>query len=86
MADKRKLENIALALPVFGAALILPPIVSVFATDARVFGTPVIVVYLFSIWLLFIVATFVLSRRLRQNQPVENEASNPPGTGQDGPL
>lgn len=67
MADQRKLENIAVALPVFGIAMILPPIVGVFTSEARILGVPVIVIYLFSMWVLFIFGTYMLSRRLRAN-------------------
>ena len=86
MVDRRKLQNIALALPLFGAAMILPPVVLVFAPDVRVFGTPVIVIYLFGIWLCFILTTFFLSRRLKQSQQIEIEPIGTPSAGQDGPL
>lgn len=75
MPIRRKLENIALALPIFGAAIILPPIVRVFAPDARIFGSPIIVVYLFSAWMGLILATFWLSRKLKP-KPTEEHASN----------
>lgn len=67
MANRRKLENIAIALPVFGATVILPPIVGVFTSDTRIMGTPIIVVYMFSMWMLFILGTYLLSRRLRSS-------------------
>lgn len=74
MPSRRKLENIALALPIFGAAIILPPIVRVFAPDARFLGTPIIVVYLFTTWFGLIVATAWLSRKLRA-KPAEEQTS-----------
>lgn len=68
MADRRKLENIAVALPIFGAAMILPPVVGVFAAEARIIGVPVIVIYFFSMWVLFIFGAYLLSRRLKTRQ------------------
>ncbi len=61
MANRRKLENAALALSVFGVILLLPPILSIFNIETRLFGAPLVVIYLFGIWLLLIVATFFLS-------------------------
>lgn len=83
MVDRRKLENIAAALPIFGAVIILPPIVGVFATDARIFGTPLIVIYLFAIWLLFIFGTILLSRRLKTRLESDITADSDDSAGGD---
>jgi uncharacterized membrane protein len=84
MQNRRKLENIAAALPVFGAAMIFPPIVRVFAPDARLFGVPIIVIYLFAIWMMFIIATYFLSRRLKQSDVDQPGDGGSAGGNEDG--
>jgi hypothetical protein len=63
--DRGRLPSIALVLAVAGAMLLLPPLALV-ATgiSARPFGIPATVIYLFAVWLLLIVLTAFLSRRL----------------------
>ena len=57
-------RDAALILPAFGALLFLPPLVGVFATDARILGVPLIVVWLFAAWGLLIFLAWRLARRL----------------------
>jgi hypothetical protein len=64
MARSRRLETAALLLPVFGALLFVPPLLGVFNIPVTIVGIPVVAIYLFSVWLGLIGATFVLSRRL----------------------
>jgi hypothetical protein len=61
MVDLRKLKGGMLLLTVFGAMLMLPPLVHVFNHPIRHFGIPQIVFYLFAVWLLLIVATAMLA-------------------------
>ena len=53
-----------LALTLFGALLMLPPLVHVFNQPLTHFGMPQIVIYLFVVWLLLIVGTALLNRAL----------------------
>lgn len=62
-------EDAALLLPVLGALLFLPPLVGVFSTDARLFGVPLIVVWLFAAWGFLILLAWRLSRRLARTMP-----------------
>lgn len=64
MADRRKLEASMLVLAVFGALLLLPPLVYVFNQPISHFGVPQIVIYLFAVWLALIVGTALLTRAL----------------------
>ena len=57
-----KIRQVALLLPLFGLFLLLPPAVRVFALPASLWGMPVIVIYVFSIWAALIVGTAVLTR------------------------
>lgn len=63
MADRR-LRDAALLLPLGGALLLLPPYIRVFDQHVTVLGVPLLHLYLFGIWLLGIVLTALLSRRL----------------------
>ena len=78
MASTRRLETAALVLPIFGAFLIVPPLIGVFNLPVSVFGIPLIAIYLFAVWIGLIGATVVLSRRLRHN-----DGGDAPG--EDGP-
>ena len=53
-----------LLLTIFGALLMLPPLVYVFNQPIAHFGIPQIVLYLFAVWLLLIVGTALLTHAL----------------------
>jgi hypothetical protein len=76
MVDLRKLKGGMLVLTVFGALLMLPPLVHVFNHPIAHFGIPQIVFYLFAVWLLLIVATALLAHAV----PAD-EAEAEPGEG-----
>lgn len=50
----RKARDAAFALPVIGAVLILPPVARVFDIDAEIAGVPLVVAYIFVIWIVLI--------------------------------
>ena len=62
--ERRKLITSMLALTVFGALLLVPPLVYVFNQPIAHFGIPQIVLYLFAVWLLMILGTAALTQRL----------------------
>ncbi|SFV31508.1 hypothetical protein SAMN05216456_1363 [Devosia crocina] len=72
MQDRRKLVGGMFVLTVGGLLMLLPPLVHLFNHDADVFGVPQIVFYLFGVWLLLIVGTAVLTRRLGKDTSAEN--------------
>lgn len=86
MPSRRKLENAAFVLPVFGAALIVPPLINVFNVPMMVGGVPVEVIYLFAVWTLMIGATAWLSRHMGHGTSNDGEAQPPPeaSRGDDG--
>ena len=67
MDNRRKLENAALALSVFGAILMVQPLLNLFNIEVRLFGMPLIIIYLFSVWIALIGGTFIISRLLAKN-------------------
>jgi hypothetical protein len=66
MNGRRKLENTALALSIFGAIMMVPPLLSIFNIDTRLFGAPLVVIYLFTLWIVLIGATAFISSKLMQ--------------------
>lgn len=71
--ERRKLESAALFLTIFGAMLIMPPLVLLFNATTRVFGVPTEVIYLFVVWLALIAATRWFSQRLPHDVPPEEK-------------
>lgn len=57
-------RDAALLTPIAGLILISPPVITLFATDARIFGAPTIVLYIFAVWLLLILIARRLAARL----------------------
>lgn len=60
----KRLSDIAVIAPIFGFILLIPPVIGLFATDAKIFGAPMVLVYLFAVWLGLIVVAVWLGRRL----------------------
>lgn len=72
--NNQKLIAAALFLPLFGFFLFQPPWISLFAADASIGGVPLLIVYLFAVWLALIVFAFVLNRSLvRRGSRLEEE-------------
>lgn len=74
--DPRKPRDAALVAPIIGAALLLPPIATVFEIGGTVFGIPFVVVHVFGVWAALILAALLLSRKLVHEQPAPDV---PPG-------
>jgi len=60
----RRLIDVAVIAPIIGFVLMIPPVIGLFANAGEIFGAPVILIYLFSVWLGFIFVAAALSRRL----------------------
>ena len=80
MENRRRLETAALFLPLFGALLIVPPLIGVFNLPFAILGMPIVAIYLFAVWIGLIGATALLSRHLaRQETTVgPHEDEDPP--------
>jgi len=64
MLARHKTRDAILALTVFGALLLMPPVLPFFDRPVLLLGLPLIVVYVFGVWLGLIVLTWILARRL----------------------
>jgi hypothetical protein len=73
MAERPKLVSGMLVLTVFGALLLLPPLVYVFNQPLSHFGVPQIVIYLFAVWLVLIIGTALLTRALPREDASQAE-------------
>lgn len=73
--NRQKLFAAALALPVLGLFLLLSPIIRMFPPDVYLFGVPLEVVYIFTVWLALIGGAALLGRSLvRSGGLPESEA------------
>lgn len=75
-ADPARVHDAARLLPLLGAVLLMPPIITLFVANVSIGGVPLIVVYLFGTWLALIVCAVWLSRRLAASQ---SEREQDPG-------
>ena len=57
-------RDAASLLPALGVFLLMPPVITLFAGTHTWLGVPLIVAYLFGVWLALIVAAALLARRL----------------------
>jgi hypothetical protein len=71
-AGSARMRDAATVLPIIGLFLLMPPVITLFAAHVSVAGVPLIVVYLFSVWLALIVGTAWIARRLAL--PASNSA------------
>ncbi len=61
---RRRWQDAAFVIPAFAVLLMLPPFLNLFAVRRLVFGLPLEVVYLFTIWAALVGCGVVLSRHL----------------------
>ncbi|MEM1384841.1 MAG: hypothetical protein AAGG06_14480 [Pseudomonadota bacterium] len=60
----RKARDAVQVLPILGFALLIPPIAQIFAIDAQILGIPVVVGFIFAVWLGLILAAWLAARKL----------------------
>ncbi len=64
----RRARDLALIVPVLGILALLPPLIGLFARpETGVFGIPLIVVYLFGLWLALILGALFVASRLKRS-------------------
>lgn len=59
-----RLRDAAVVLPLVGLFLLMPPVITLFVRPADVAGVPLIVAYLFGVWLALIGCAALLGRRV----------------------
>lgn len=72
-------EDGALLLPFFGTVALLPPALNLFVRGELTFGVPLILSYLFAVWVALILGAVLLSRSASfRLEPVGEEQSDAP--------
>ncbi|MCO5105823.1 MAG: hypothetical protein M9907_01950 [Burkholderiaceae bacterium] len=76
-----RLRDAAVVLPLVGLFLLMPPVITLFVRPADVVGVPLIVAYLFGVWLALIVCAAVLGRRIAPDAAPDSgrSAASDPG-------
>ena len=68
-APSPRLRAAAVLLPCLGLFLVMPPMIGLFAVPRDLAGIPLIVVYLFGVWLWLVACAAILSRRMDKGGP-----------------
>jgi len=71
--ETKKREHTALMLPIAGALLIVPPLLTLFTGPHRILGAPLEAIYLFTVWIAMIVGTVLTSRHMPRAQIFERD-------------
>ena len=64
---QRKLRDGAMLLPIFGAFLLVSPLISMFTEPSSLFGLPPIFIYIFGVWIGLVIIARAMARRLDQS-------------------
>ncbi len=59
-----RLRDAAVVLPLVGLFLLMPPAITLFTAPYHVAGVPLIVTYLFGVWIALIVCAAILANRV----------------------
>ncbi len=69
----QKVRDRALVLPLLGMLLLVSPLAGISQLDAKPFGVPFTLIYLFTVWAVLIAGACILATRLRDG----DEATSP---------
>jgi hypothetical protein len=85
-ADPARILDVARILPIVGMVLLMPPLIELFVADRWIGGVPLIVAYVFGVWLALIACAAWLARRLGKLPVDDAEPSGgaPRGSGDAG--
>jgi cytoskeletal protein RodZ len=70
-----KIRDTIMVLTLIGTWLMMPPMLEVFQNSSSILGMPMIVVYLFGVWLALIMTTALVVRRIRSSDDSVEPAS-----------
>lgn len=70
----------AVVLPLLGLFLLMPPMIVLFAREVDFFGVPLIVFYVFGVWVALIACTAWLAQRLDPERQSGSAGENEPHT------
>ncbi len=75
MREGGRARDLALIVPVIGLFALMPPLVGLFVGGA-VAGVPLILAYLFGVWLALIFVALLLARRLKGQAEARDESGS----------
>ncbi len=67
--SRRAWQDLRWLLPFAAVFLFMPPILGLFDHPLYFFGIPLLMFYLFAVWLIGILLTALVAQRLREDQP-----------------
>ena len=70
----QRMREAAVLLPLVGLFLLLPPLIGLFAAPLDIGGVPLVVLYLFAVWLGLVIAAMRLGRALELAAPPDEPA------------
>lgn len=75
---RRETRDRSMVLLVVGAALLMPPVAGIFLLDGTIFGIPIVIFYIFAVWLALIVGAALLAKPLGRMdyRPQQNVSSD----------
>ncbi len=74
---RRKLRDAALVLPLLGIFLFLTPIPRIFISEPDPQGIPRVFAYIYGTWVLLILASAWISRKLTQSEAEDSHTNGP---------
>ena len=72
---QRKARDRSLALLLGGIVFLMPPVAGIFRIDGSVFGIPIVLLYVFFVWLLLVACAFRLRPALQSLDEMERAAT-----------
>jgi hypothetical protein len=77
MKGQSRIKDIAALLPLIGSFLLLPVVLLLFSPSSSLFGIPILLIYMFTLWLALIFASRALSERLSDEaEPTDTDPPN----------
>lgn len=73
---QRKARDRSLALLLGGIVFLMPPVAGIFRIDGSLFGIPIVLLYVFLIWLLLVACAFRLRPALQSLDEMERTAAS----------
>lgn len=62
--SRRETRDRSMVLLVVGAVLLMPPVATIFLLDGLIFGIPIVIFYIFAVWLALIIGAAFLAKPL----------------------
>lgn len=78
--DDGRASSVAVVLPLLGLFLLMPPVITLFAHGTGVAGVPLVVIYVFGVWIALIIGAALLAPHLDSGRADEAARGGEAGT------